>query len=98
MKKKDLVAGKHMVQYRDGNIRFVGEHGILLDSTGSEMNALNCYDESLLFNNGGGKLMDIVAVYEVNRVWKREDSTITEGEKTILRNLPGIYDGSDDDE
>lgn len=91
MKKKDLVAGKHMVQYRNGNVRFVGEYGILLDSTGSYMNALNSYDESLLFNNGG-KLLDIVAVYEVNRVWKREDPTITEDEKAILRNLPVNYE------
>lgn len=87
MKKSDLVAGKHMVQYRNGIFRFVGEHGILFDSIGNSMHTLNSYDEGLLTNNGN-ETLDIVAVYEANRVWKREEPTITEDEKTILRNLP----------
>ena len=98
MKKSDLVAGKHMVQYRDGNIRFVGEYGTLLDDMGHSMHTLNSYDERLRANNGM-KTVDIVAVYELNEVWKREEptitedeKTITEDEKTILRNLPGKYE------
>lgn len=91
MKKSDLVAGKHVVQYRDGNIRFVGEHGTLLDDMGHSMHTLNNYDESLLRTNGS-KMSDIVAVYELNEVWKREEPTITEDEKTILRNLPSNYE------
>lgn len=93
MKKSDLVAGKHVVQFRNGRFRFVGKYGILLDSGGDGVHTLNSYDESLLSNNGvkpldGAKPLDIVAVYELNEVWKREEPTITEDEKTILRNLP----------
>ena len=87
MKKSDLVAGKHMVKYRDGTFRFVGEHDSLLDDVGDKVHALYCYDERLI-DNDGDKTFDIVAVYELNEVWKREEPTITEDEKTILRNLP----------
>lgn len=86
MKKSDLVAGKHVVQFRNGRFRFVGKYGILLDSGGDGVHTLNSYDESLLSNNGA-KPLDIVAVYELKQVWKREETTITEDEKTILRNL-----------
>lgn len=91
MKKSDLVAGKHVVKFRDGKFRFVGEYGVLLDSGGDGVHTLNSYDESLLSNNGA-KPLDIVAVYELNEVWKREEPTITEDEKTILRNLPAEYE------
>ena len=91
MKKSDLVAGKHVVKYRDGTFRFVGNYGILLDSEGNGVHTLNSYDESLL-SNDGAKPLDIVAVYELNEVWKREEPTITEDEKTILRNLPANYE------
>ena len=91
MKKSDLVAGKHVVKYRDGKFRFVGEYGILLDSEGSGVHTLSSYDESLLSNNGA-KPLDIVAVYELKEVWKREEPTITEDEKTILRNLSEKYE------
>ena len=87
MKKSDLVAGKHVVKYRDGKFRFVGEYGILLDDIRNGVHTLNSYDESLLSNNGA-KPLDIVAVYELKEAWKREELTITEDEKTILRNLP----------
>lgn len=91
MKKSDLVAGKHVVQFRNGRFRFVGKYGILLDSGGDGVHTLNSYDESLLSNNGA-KPLDIVAVYELNEVWRREEPTITEDEKTILRNLPRRYE------
>ena len=91
MKKSDLVAGKHVVQYRDGKLRFVGENGILLDSIGNPMHTLNSYDERLLSNNGC-KMFDIVAVYELKEVWKREEPTITEDEKVILSNISGKYE------
>lgn len=90
MKKSDLVAGKHVVKYRNGYFRFVGKYGTLLDDMGHSVHTLNSYDESLLSTNGA-KSLDIVAVYELNEVWKREDPTITEDEKTILRNLPAEY-------
>lgn len=91
MKKSDLVEGKHVVKYRNGKFRFVNKYDILLDSEGNGVHTLNSYDKSLLSNNGD-KPLDIVAVYELNEVWKREEPTITEDEKTILRNLPGNYE------
>lgn len=91
MKKSDLVAGKHVVRYRDGKFRFVGKYGTLLDDIGNGVHTLNSYDERLLSTNGC-KMFDIVAVYELNEVWKREEPTITEDEKTILRNLPADYE------
>lgn len=82
MKKSDLVAGKHVVKYRDGEFRFVD---------GVYVHALGFYNERL-DDVGGDKSMDIVAVYELKEVWKREEPTITEDEKTILRNLPADYE------
>lgn len=90
MKKSDLVAGKHVVKYRDGKFRFVGHSNELIDGDGHYMHGLRYYDERLNDLNAGRK-MDIVAVYELNEVWKREDLTITEDEKAILRNLPAEY-------
>lgn len=90
MKKSDLVAGKHVVQYRDGKFRFVGESNGLLDSSGDYVHELCFYDERLN-DFDGDKEMDIVAVYELNEVWKREEPTITEDEKVILLNLPEKY-------
>ena len=87
MKKSDLVAGKHVVKYRDGKFRFVGNGNGLLDSVGHYMHGLRYYDERLN-DIDGDKSKDIVAVYELNEVWKREELTITEDEKAILRNLP----------
>lgn len=91
MKKSDLVAGKHVVKYRDGRFRFVGEHDILLDDVGNKVHTLRRYDERLI-DDDGDKTLDIVAVYGLNEVWKREEPTITENEKVILRNLPGKYE------
>lgn len=91
MKKSDLVAGKHVVKYRDGTFRFVGEHDSLLDDVGNNVHTLRWYDERLI-DDGGDKTFDIVAVYELNEVWKREEPTITEDEKTILRNFPANYE------
>lgn len=91
MKKSDLVTGKHVVKYRNGCFRFIGEYGTLLDDMGYSMHTLNSYDERLRANDGT-KTVDIVAVYELNEVWKREEPTITEDEKTILRNLPVNYE------
>lgn len=90
MKKSDLVAGKHVVKYRDGKFRFVGEYGTLLDGIGNHVLTLNSYDERLNANNGA-KMLDIVAVYELNEVWEREELTLTEDERVILRNLPEEY-------
>lgn len=90
MKKSDLVEGKHVVKYREGTFRFVGKYGTLLDDIGNGVHTLNHYDERL--NSTGDKMLDIVAVYELNEVWKRGEPTITEDEKTILRNLPGKYE------
>lgn len=91
MKKSDLVAGKHVVKYRNGGFRFVGHSNELIDGDGHYMHGLRYYDERLNDLNAGRK-MDIVAVYELNEVWKREESTITEDEKAILRNLSGKYE------
>lgn len=89
MRKSDLVAGEHMVQYRCGFFRFVDERDGLIDSDGNRVNGLRFYDERL--NSNGDKMFDIVAVYELNEVWNREEPTITEDEKAILRNLPEEY-------
>lgn len=91
MKKSGLVAGKHVVQYRDGSVRIVGENGVLLDSEMKKQNTLNCYDENLK-DSGCMRGLDIVSVYKLTEVWKREEQTITEDEKTILRNLPDKYE------
>lgn len=80
-----------MVKYQDGKFRFVGHNNGLLNSDGVYAHTLNNYDERLHANNGN-KTLDIVAVYELNQVWKREESTITEDEKVILRNLQGKYE------
>lgn len=95
MKKSDLVAGNHMVQYRNGTFRFVGRCNGLLDTDGVYVYSLEFYNERLEDVGGdkaGDKAMDIVAVYELNEVWKREEPTITEDEKAILRNLPADYE------
>lgn len=91
MKKSDLVAGKHVVKYREGSFRLVGKGNILLDEKGLYRYTLNEYDENLN-NICGSKDLDIVSVYELTEVWNREDPTITEDEKVILRNLPGKYE------
>src|SRR5699024_528173 len=55
------------------------------------VHGLRFYNER--FNDiDGYEATDIVAVYELSEVWKREEPTITEDEKTILRNLPGKYE------
>lgn len=91
MKKSDLVAGKHVVKYRDGKFRSVGKGNILLDRKGFYSYTLDEYDEKLN-NICGCKDLDIVSVYELTEVWKREEPTITEDEKVILLNLPGKYE------
>lgn len=91
MKKSDLVAGKHVVKYRCGWFRFVDKCDGLIDSDGDRAQELDAYDERLN-KSDGVKTFDIVAVYELNEVWKREEPTITEDEKAILRNLPGNYE------
>lgn len=90
MKKSDLVAGKHVVKYRCGWFRFVDKCDGLIDSDGDRAQELDAYDERLN-KSDGVKTFDIVAVYELNEVWKREEPTITEDEKAILRNLPEEY-------
>ena len=90
MKKSDLVAGKHIVQYRVGEFRTVGKGNILVDTKGRYMYTLDDYDEKLN-NISGSKNFDIVAVYELSEVWKREELTITDDEKVILRSLPANY-------
>lgn len=90
MKKSDLVAGKHVVKYRDGSVRIVGENGGLFDSEMKKQNTLNCFDENLK-DSDCVRGLDIVSVYELTEVWKREEPTITEDEKAILRSLPKEY-------
>lgn len=97
MKKSGLVAGKHVVKYRCGWFRFVDKCDGLIDSDGDRAQELDAYDERLN-KSDGVKTFDIVAVYELNEVWKREDPTITEDEKVILRNLPGKYEWIERDE
>lgn len=92
MKKSDLVAGKHMVQYRNGCFRFVGKNGYLKDDESKVVSGLLHYNEHLKCMGSNDNAFDIVAVYELNEAWKREDPTITEDEKAILRNLPGKYE------
>lgn len=91
MKKKDLVAGKHVVQYRNGGFRFVGKDGDLKDDESEVVSSLMFYN-ARWEHTGTDDDYDIVAVYELNEVWKREEPTITEDEKTILRNLPADYE------
>lgn len=85
-----MVAGKHIIKYRDGSVRIVGGNGDLLDSEMEKQNMLNCFDENLK-DSGCVRDLDIVSVYEFTEVWKREEPTITEDEKVILRNLPEKY-------
>lgn len=80
MKKSDLVSGKHVVKYRDGKLRFVGHSNGLLDSDGVYVHALGFYNERL-DDVDGDKAMDIVAVYELNEVWKREEPTMASRSK-----------------
>lgn len=92
MKKSDLVAGKHVVQYRNGWFRFVGKNGYLKDDESEVVSSLMFYNAHWEHTGTDDNDYDIVAVYELNEVWKREESTITEDEKVILRNLPGKYE------
>ena len=88
MKKSDLVAGKHVVQYRDGRFRFVGESGYLLGDNGKPVNSLEGFTDDFREIDVN---LDIVKVYELKEIWKREEPMITEDEKAILRNLPAEY-------
>lgn len=91
MKKGDLVAGKHVVQYRDGRFRFVDENRSLSNAENKLALSLLNYNEHLKYLGDDNNDFDIVAVYELNEVWKREEPMITEDEKAILRNLPAEY-------
>lgn len=92
MKKSDLVAGKHVVKYQNGGFRFVGKDGDLKDDESEVVSSLMFYNAHWEHTGTDDNDYDIVAVYELNEVWKREESTITEDEKTILRNLPDKYE------
>lgn len=92
MKKSDLVAGKHVVKYQNGSFRFVGKDGDLKDDESEVVSNLVLYNARLGRTDTAVNEYDIVAVYELNEVWKREDPTITEAEKTILLNLPSNYE------
>lgn len=92
MKKSDLVAGKHVVKYRDGRFRFVDENRALSDAENKLALSLLNYNEHLKYLGGADNGFDIVTVYELKQVWKREEPTITEDEKAILRNLPANYE------
>ena len=91
MKKSDLVAGKHVVKYRDGRFRFVDENRSLSNAENKLALSLLNYNEHLKYLGDDNNDFDIVAVYELKEVWKREEPTITEDEKAILRNLPAGY-------
>ena len=88
MKKSDLVAGKHVVQYRNGGFRFVGKDGDLKDDESEVVSSLMFYNARWEHTGTDDNDYDIVAVYELSEVWKREELTLTEDEKAILRNLP----------
>lgn len=92
MKKSDLVAGKHVVKYQNGGFRFVGKDGDLKDDESEVVSSLMFYNAHWEHTGTDDNDYDIVAVYELNEVWKREEPTITEDEKAILRNLPGNYE------
>ena len=92
MKKSDLVAGKHMVQYRNGCFRFVGKNGYLKDGESEVVSSLMDYNAHLEHTGNDHSVFDIVAVYELNEVWKREELTLTEDERVILLNLPSNYE------
>lgn len=92
MKKSDLVAGKHVVRYRNGGFRFVGKDGDLKNHKSEVVSNLILYNARLERTDTDVNEYDIVAVYELNEVWKREEPTITEDEKVILRNLPADYE------
>lgn len=92
MKKSDLVAGKHVVKYQNGGFRFVGKNGDLKVDESKVVSSLMFYNARWEHTGTDNNDYDIVAVYELNEVWKREEPTITEDEKTILRNLPGKYE------
>ena len=91
MKKSDLVAGKHIIKYREGSFRSVGKGNILLDGKGLYRYTLDKYDEKLN-NIDGNKDLDIVSIYELTEVWKREETTITDDEKVILSHISGNYE------
>lgn len=92
MKKSDLVAGKHVVKYQNGGFRFVGKDGDLKDGESKVVSSLMFYNAHWEHTGTDDNDYDIVAVYELNEVWKREEPMITENEKVILRNLPGNYE------
>ena len=93
MKKSDLVAGKHVVRYQNGGFRFVGKNGDLKVDESKVVSNLMFYNARWEHTGSDDNDLDIVAVYELNEVWKREEPTmtITEDEKAILRNLPAEY-------
>ena len=80
-----------MVQYRNGCFRFVGKNGYLKDGESEVVSSLMDYNAHLEHIGNEHSVFDIVAVYELKEVWKREELTITEDEKAILRNLPAEY-------
>lgn len=92
MKKSDLVAGKHVVQFRNGGFRFVGKDGDLKDDESEVVSSLMFYNAHWEHTGTDDNDYDIVAVYELNEVWEREELTLTEDERVILLNLPGNYE------
>lgn len=92
MKKSDLVAGKHVVQYRNGSFRFVGKDGDLKDDESEVVSSLIFYNAHWEHTGTDDNDYDIVAVYELNEVWEREELTLTEDERVILLNLPSNYE------
>ena len=83
-KKSDLRDGDVAV-YESGLIRTVRGDG-LYDEDGFLVNDLNRYDESLKNRSND---LTIVKVYRL--IWEREEPTITNAEKIILRNIDSKF-------
>lgn len=91
MKKSDLKTGM-VVEYRNGFLRLVVDTK-LVDETGAGQNDLLFFNDDLTDKGGSEGKLDIVAVYnsfdKSKCLWRRkEDHTLIEDEKVILRNIP----------
>src|SRR5699024_108387 len=73
------------------SFRFVGKNGVLKDGESEVVSSLMDYNAHLEHIGNEHSVFDIVAVYELNEVWKREEPTITENEKVILQNIDEKY-------
>jgi len=104
MKKQDLVAGKHFIKHRNGDL------GVLLYNQGSvvSMDMTGAYSKLSRYNdnliNNCDNCFDIMAVgvYDedtlmgdlfdkIDWIWERKEIKLTEAERTILENIDKQY-------